>query len=162
MRGSLKSTQEKSLIGRCTKLTVLTAMALISLMGCSLFQKPDLRVHQESLLVKCPSTYPQANGKTGKDWIQYSKEWKDQYNNCAIPHNGLVDSMVVKGGPNYNVYDYLGSLGLASGGNSLGHGVPHDDGLLSPLTNKGNQPGMSHVNACLEPLGDVKVEKTVA
>ena len=74
--------------------------------------------------------------------------------------NGLVDSIVVKGGPNYNVYDYLGSLSLGIPSTNLGHGVPHDDGLPSPPTNQGNQPGMSHINACLEPLGDVKVEKT--
>jgi hypothetical protein len=43
----------------------------------------------------------------------------------------LVTSVLVKGGPNANLYDYLGGLGV---------GLAHDDGLRSPF---GAGPGGS-------------------
>lgn len=50
-----------------------------------------------------------------------------------------VLAVVVKGGPNYNLYDYFGN-GISS---------DHDNGLVSPLQ-KGKLPQISHYNVCYQ------------
>lgn len=54
-------------------------------------------------------------------------------------------AVIVKGGPNYHVYDYVGS------------GLTSDSGLHSPLNNAGKVPAISHYNFCYTkgaPEGD--------
>ena len=48
-------------------------------------------VIQENLLVKCPNVLPPVSGLTGKDWVKMAQDWSNQYYDCAIRHNGLVD-----------------------------------------------------------------------
>lgn len=52
--------------------------------------------------------------------------------------NATVHAVVVKGGPNYNVYDYVNT------------GYDWDKGLHSPL-NKNKLPAISHYNICYTP-----------
>jgi hypothetical protein len=53
----------------------------------------------------------------------------------ATEPNATVLAFIVKGGPNYHVYDYVGS------------GLDADSWLASPL-NRRNIPGISHYNGC--------------
>jgi hypothetical protein len=59
--------------------------------------------------------------------------------------NATVLAFIIKGGPNYNVYDYVGS------------GFTYDSGLVSPLHRGSKSPQISHYNVCYEkhaPEGD--------
>jgi hypothetical protein len=51
--------------------------------------------------------------------------------------NATVLAFIIKGGPNYNVYDYVGT------------GYDSDTGLGSPL-NKNSRPAISHYNVCYQ------------
>jgi hypothetical protein len=56
--------------------------------------------------------------------------------------NATVLAFIIKGGPNYHVYDYVGT------------GFDWDNGLHSPL-HKGKVPAISHYNTCYTPeVGD--------
>jgi len=55
-----------------------------------------------------------------------------------VANNATVLAFIIKGGPNYNVYDYVGS------------GLDADQGLGSPL-HKGKRPAISHYNVCYLP-----------
>jgi hypothetical protein len=54
----------------------------------------------------------------------------------AAESNATVLAFIIKGGPNYHVYDYVGS------------GFESDSWLASPLTNRGSIPQISHYNVC--------------
>lgn len=54
----------------------------------------------------------------------------------------LVAVAFVKGGNDQNVYDYTGEAG---------GGVDHDNGLVAPNNEGGQQAGISHVDLCLIP-----------
>ena len=53
-----------------------------------------------------------------------------------------VLAFLIKGGPNFNLYDYEGS------------GITSDGNLHSPFNNAGRIPGISHYHFCYEPAGD--------
>lgn len=62
-----------------------------------------------------------------------------------------VGGVIVKGGPNANVYDYR----------SLDEQVRHDTNLTNPLqTSSNNFPGTSHVNFCFDEFPTVAAAKT--
>jgi hypothetical protein len=54
--------------------------------------------------------------------------------------NATVLGFIIKGGPNFHVYDYVGS------------GIDADGGLVSPL-NKKSLPAISHYNVCYQVTG---------
>jgi hypothetical protein len=56
--------------------------------------------------------------------------------------NAIVLAFLVKGGPNYYVYNYAGS------------GLNSDTGLHSPDNEGGNVPDVSHYNFCYIPVDD--------
>jgi hypothetical protein len=59
--------------------------------------------------------------------------------------NATVLAFILKGGPNYHVYDYVGT------------GIDADSWLASPLNRRGNIPEISHYNVCYQrdvPEGD--------
>lgn len=60
--------------------------------------------------------------------------------NWSTSENATLLAFVVKGGPNYNVYDYVGT------------GFDWDNGLGSPLF-KGKIPAISHYNVCYAVSG---------
>jgi hypothetical protein len=61
----------------------------------------------------------------------------------ATEPNATVLAFIIKGGPNYHVYDYVGS------------GIDADSWLASPLNNAGRIPQISHYNGCYElEVGD--------
>jgi uncharacterized repeat protein (TIGR01451 family) len=64
--------------------------------------------------------------------------------------NGLALVVIVKGGPNANVYDYRPG------------GTAHDDRLVTPTNPSNNQPfGLSHVSICVIPiLASIEVDKS--
>jgi hypothetical protein len=55
--------------------------------------------------------------------------------------NAVVLAFIIKGGPNYNVFNYVGT------------GFDWDKGLFSPAQ-KGKIPGISHYNVCYTPEDD--------
>lgn len=61
-------------------------------------------------------------------------------------HGGVADVVVVKGGPNANLYDYENPPGATPGPQSA------DDGLHSPF-NPGSEQwyGLSHISFCINP-----------
>jgi hypothetical protein len=62
-----------------------------------------------------------------------------------------VLAFIVKGGPNYNVYDYVGGTGVPAFDWMT---AEYDNGLVSPLQ-KGKTPAISHYNVCYyPPTGD--------
>lgn len=71
-----------------SKLTI--TLLFILMVGCT---SVDIKSQatQENVLVKCPETLPYSYSKTGSGWLLMSKEWSEQYHECAIRHNGLVD-----------------------------------------------------------------------
>jgi hypothetical protein len=61
----------------------------------------------------------------------------------ASEENATVLAFIIKGGPNYHVYDYVDS------------GFDADSWLASPRTNNGRIPQISHYNVCYElEVGD--------
>lgn len=64
----------------------------------------------------------------------------------------VANAVLVKGGPNANLYDYITDLGF---------GVSSDVDLHAPRQPNGNLFGLSHISFCLaEAQADVSVEKT--
>lgn len=71
--------------------------------------------------------------------------WTNNYKLNFDADRAQVAHVFVKGGDGANHYDYTGQIG---------GGVYHDDGLLSPSNNGGNQARISHVTFCLIPESD--------
>jgi hypothetical protein len=62
-----------------------------------------------------------------------------------------VLGVIVKGGPNFNLYDYQGA--------DLDPYPNHDNGLLSPLNKAGKLPQISHYNVCyVKPVPPQEVQ----
>ncbi|MCV0404501.1 MAG: prealbumin-like fold domain-containing protein [Chloroflexi bacterium] len=71
--------------------------------------------------------------------------WTNNYKLNFDADRAQVAHVFVKGGNGANHYDYTGQVG---------GGSYHDDGLLSPNNDGGNQARISHVTFCLIPESD--------
>lgn len=78
--------------GRIGKLLTLSIL-LSSVTGCFWSTAPELvKPYQQNLLKKCPEL-SKHDGTTGKDVLATLLNWADEYNDCAVRHNGLVDAV---------------------------------------------------------------------
>jgi hypothetical protein len=73
-------------------------------------------------------------------WVNFILSANGRYLDWTSEANATVLAVVVKGGPSYHVYDYVGT------------GFAWDNGLHSPM-NKKSLPQISHYNVCYERDG---------
>lgn len=81
---------------------------------------------------------PPQSGTTGL--VSYTLH--QPYLDWIIEDGSTMLAVLVKGGPNYNVYDYVGT------------GFDWDNNLASPIGKNGRYPAISHFNICYNPPAD--------
>lgn len=85
------------------KISLIVALCVIMLSACSNTVENRPIIEQQNLLQKCTSDTPiptqfvlDSEGKrvyNGKELFRVLMEWQSVYNECAVTHNTLVDTI---------------------------------------------------------------------